>query len=166
MHRRAMGKEYQWGRERTQRIVARGFLAWGGKVLVVRELGEGHEYYNLPGGVVPFGVPPEEALAARIEALTGIPIVVRDPFYAASRVVERGATHVVELYFRVEPRSAERDAVPFSRTAHHAIALRWVEGEETGYFFSSHITAAIREGRRDTLLPRLREWLGRDGPSP
>ena len=160
-----MRREYPWEKVRAQRLVVRGFLEWGGKVLVVRELGGGGEYYNLPGGEVPFGAAPEEALAAHLEACAGVEVSVREPFYATSRVVEGGTAHLVELYFRVEPRSSRERAGPPSPALRFAAAARWIEGEETGYFFSSHIIAAIREGRRDTLLPRLREWLRRGGTS-
>jgi len=128
---------------RMQRVYVRGLLIHNGQVLIVeevtREISPG-EYYDLPGGVVSFGREPAETLEMFFYEQTRIPVTAHKPFRVTHRIIEHGATQVIEITYRVAMKSSSNNAVrTFPKT-------KWVPVDDTGYFFSSRIRESIELG--------------------
>ncbi|HWO07057.1 MAG TPA: hypothetical protein VNM40_00565 [Candidatus Paceibacterota bacterium] len=142
---------------RQQHIVVRGLLRVSGKVLVIpsehasRQL----EYYELPGGTVPFGDDPKDVLQDFFFQQTRIPITVLEPFCTMSHLSRYGDDHTVEIVYRVKAQagvgSIKEDSV------------MWVQDGERGYFFSKRIADVIDLGGKNevhvsSLWSRCKKW--------
>jgi len=143
---------------RKQHIVVRGFLRHSGKVLVIpsKYAGLQLEYYELPGGAVPFGADPAGALQEFFFQQTRVPIAVLEPFCTMSHISRYGGDHTVEIVYRVK---AQAD--PESIQEH---PVMWVQDGERGYFFSRRIGDVFDLEEKSnahgfSFWSRCKEWL-------
>ncbi len=129
----------------TQHIVVRGLLEDSGKVLIVVDQKPDLsylEYYNLPGGIVPFGREPSEVLEDIFFEQTQVRIKVHAPLRTIHRMFGRGGTQIVEIIYRVKKQKNQ------SKTPRQEQCL-WIHTDETGYFLSSCISDVFIESKEE-----------------
>lgn len=140
-----------------QHIVVRGLLRDSGKVLVIssQHTSRQLEYYELPGGTVPFGDDPADALQDFFFKQTRVPVTVLEPFRTMSHISRYGDDHTVEIVYKVK---AQKDV---GSVREHSVM--WVQDGERGYFFSRRIGDVIdleetSEIHDSSLWSRCRSW--------
>ncbi len=128
-----------------QQIVVRGLLEDSGEILITvdqRYAPSYLEYYNLPGGVVPFGREPAEVLQDIFFEQTHVRVKVDAPLRTINRILDRGSSQILEIIYRVEKQEIQSVASQKSQCL-------WVQIDERGYFLSSCISETLSDFRKE-----------------
>lgn len=122
-----------------QQIVVRGLLEDSGQVLIVvdqRPAPSYLEYYNLPGGLVPFGREPAEVLGDIFFEQTRVRIKVHSPLRTIHKMLDRGESQILEIIYRVEKQENQTEVSGQQQCL-------WIHIDEKGYFLSSCISDSL-----------------------
>lgn len=137
--------------EKYQKIVATGFLAHEGKVLVVKRAEMETflpGYFELPGGKIDFGEDPKAALEREFQEEVKLSINVGKSYKTFAYVTNNGERHTVEIVFLATLTEDEQEVVlGKDHTEYH-----WIEKEEVDdYTFTDEARECILEGFGELL---------------